>query len=101
MALPVCDIYTYLEGDALVDAVVVHVVVCVDAVRVEVALGAEAAAGPVEVVLAGQVGVHVPLVVLGVVLREEERDYVQGDTSRCFKHPDDIKIKVWFWPGLT
>ena len=37
------------------------------------ALGAEAAAGPVEVVLAGQVGVHVPLVVLGVVLREEER----------------------------
>ena len=63
-----------LERHAVVDAVVVQVVVGVDAVRVVVALGAEAAAGPVEVVLAGQVGVHVPLVVLGVVLRERWRD---------------------------
>ena len=25
--------------------------------------------------------------------------WVQGDTSRCFKPPVDIKTKVLFWPG--
>ena len=66
-----------LERDAVVDAVVVQVVVGVDAVGVVVAPGAEAAARPVEVVLARQVRVHVPLVVRGVVLtlaEEEEND---------------------------
>ena len=27
--------------------------------------------------------------------------YLQGDTSRCLKHPVDFKTKVPFWPGLT
>ena len=26
--------------------------------------------------------------------------YIQGDTSRCFEPPVDIKRKVPFWPGL-
>ena len=72
-----------LEGDALVHAVVVHVVVGVDPVGVVVALGAETAAGPVEVVLAGKVGVHVPLVVLGVVLRETEMERYLVTLSLC------------------
>ena len=54
-------------GNVFVGTLAVHLRIFVDLVRVEVTSGAQASSGPIEKISAGDVGVHVPLVVSGIV----------------------------------
>ena len=36
-------------------------------------------------------------IVLKYLIIMQASDFVQGDTSRCFKHPVDFDVKVVFW----
>ena len=54
-------------GNVFVGTLAVHLRVFVDLVRVKVTSGAQTSSGPIEEISAGDVGVHVPLVVSGIV----------------------------------